>query len=1680
MMKQTMRKWVGVTLCLSLFFSMFSSVSGTAKKAAKIKKIEVRTTDSGVLVMKKKERKTLKLAINGKVSKTAWKRLKFRSKNKKAVKVNKKGKLTAKKKGSSKITITAKGSKKKTVLKVIVGTKVKSISMNATAYTLVEGGTVQLSAAVAPQKASYKKIRWSSSDTGVAVVTNGQVRAVKAGTATITAMSMDGTKKKAVCRIVVEKAGGSSSFPSVTPTVTVTGQPTESATATSTTTASGQPTESATATSTTTASGQPTESATATSTTTASGQPTESATATSTTTASGQPTATSTASGQPTATSTATASGRPTATATSTTTASGQPTATATSTTTASGQPTSTATATPTATSTSKPETLLVKKCTDMAASGLTGTMEEPFKGVKLYTDGDAITTTYDFKGTNKKYRMILKGASTNNTAAGISLYIGGKKKGAVWFTGDKLSEQTIDFKMQEEETGSLEIMLKLETDNGSNDTCLESFELIFLADIPAPPEAPVPVGGAVKTGQYRNMFKELGYSEKEINAKVEEAWDKFFYGTEDERIYYPVGNDMAYIYTADTNDVRSEGMSYGMMICVQMDKQEEFNRLWKWAKTYMHHKDGERKGYFAWQCGTDGSKKDQNPAPDGEEYFVTSLFFASARWGDGDGIYDYKAQAQEILDDIMSRNDSGGGVVNMFNSSHKMVVFVPYGNSALYTDPSYHLPAFYEVWAELADKNNEFWREAAQVSRAYFKKATNATTGLGPDYSEFSGEPKREGNHGDFRFDAWRIAGNIACDYAWWGKDNWATTHADRIQAFFAKQGVESYKNQYAVDGKELEGDHSPGLVAMNATASLAASDKKAWAFLEDFWNISPTTGKYRYYDGCLYMMGLLHCSGRFRAWLPDGTTPSVTASGQPTATPTATASGRPTATPTATTTASGQPTATATATPTATPTATASGQPTATPTATSTSKPETLLVKKCTDMAASGLTGTMEEPFKGVKLYTDGDAITTTYDFKGTNKKYRMILKGASTNNTAAGISLYIGGKKKGAVWFTGDKLSEQTIDFKMQEEETGSLEIMLKLETDNGSNDTCLESFELIFLADIPAPPEAPVPVGGAVKTGQYRNMFKELGYSEKEINAKVEEAWDKFFYGTEDERIYYPVGNDMAYIYTADTNDVRSEGMSYGMMICVQMDKQEEFNRLWKWAKTYMHHKDGERKGYFAWQCGTDGSKKDQNPAPDGEEYFVTSLFFASARWGDGDGIYDYKAQAQEILDDIMSRNDSGGGVVNMFNSSHKMVVFVPYGNSALYTDPSYHLPAFYEVWAELADKNNEFWREAAQVSRAYFKKATNATTGLGPDYSEFSGEPKREGNHGDFRFDAWRIAGNIACDYAWWGKDNWATTHADRIQAFFAKQGVESYKNQYAVDGKELEGDHSPGLVAMNATASLAASDKKAWAFLEDFWNISPTTGKYRYYDGCLYMMGLLHCSGRFRAWLPDGTTPSVSSTIAADSTEFDKETAKQKPIHVTMTLNGNTLTKIQNEGNALVQDKDYTIQGDVVTIKKEYLAAQKTGKISLYFVFSAGRKAVLSVAIKDTTPGVVPDVGNPFEQIQATAFSDSKDVTVKDGIVTLNSAGSYIAFELDFDANVQETVIYASGGSYGTSVSVSWDTLDKNPQTIWNIPHLPTFEEKNAVTNIPSGKHTVYLKTSNPNLQIKWVKFTKQ
>lgn len=384
---------------------------------------------------------------------------------------------------------------------------------------------------------------------------------------------------------------------------------------------------------------------------------------------------------------------------------------------------------------------------------------------------------------------------------------------------------------------------------------------------------------GAYYTGKYQNLFVELlGKSESEVKDRIDKTFQQLFYGNDStERVYFPVGSDKGYILDILHDDVRSEGMSYGMMIAVQLDKKAEFDRIWNWAKTFMQHRTGPRKTYFAWHCRTNGAVIDSTAASDGEEWFVTALFFASARWGDGDGIFNYKAEAQAILDAMLGKEGqpwSDGRITNMFNLKEKQVVFVPAIEASGFTDPSYHLPHFYEVWARQAEKNNRFWCDAASASRSFFKKAAHPSTGLMPDYANFDGSPNNRfgGGSNDFRFDAWRVGMNVALDYSWFARDPWAVTQSNRLLNFFYSQGVKTYGHLFTLDGKKLADDHSAGLVAMNAVACLASTNGNRKDFVEDLWNTPVPRGLYRYYDGLLHIVGILQVSGNFRIHEPAG----------------------------------------------------------------------------------------------------------------------------------------------------------------------------------------------------------------------------------------------------------------------------------------------------------------------------------------------------------------------------------------------------------------------------------------------------------------------------------------------------------------------------------------------------------------------------------------------------------------------------------------------------------------------------------------------------------------------------------------------------------------------------------------------------------------------------------------
>ena len=453
-------------------------------------------------------------------------------------------------------------------------------------------------------------------------------------------------------------------------------------------------------------------------------------------------------------------------------------------------------------------------------------------------------------------------------------------------------------------------------------------------------PTFPGDGSGAYATHHYRDLFAEAGHSPADTQAKIDRAFQQLFHGDAlSERVYFEAGSNangpLAYMTDWANNDARTEGMSYGMMIAVQLGHKREFDALWNWSNTYMLITDPKNpnNGYFAWSMATDGSPRSTGPAPDGEEYYAMALLFAARRWPGGHGLYDYQAQANRILhlmrhhpvetatgpfrihpddppfifdptkltspniterqqaDHNLAMELKGEGKTPpppphftprpdrpetsgpMMDEAHTMVQFVPgpYGN---FTDASYHLPAFYELFARWGPpEDRDFWLHAADVSRNFFPCVANPTTGLAPDRSHFDCTPMIEtygpdrGQPVPFSYDSWRTASNWSVDSSWWHKDPRETVLSNHIQAFLLTQGISTFVDRYTLDGKPLSVRHSTGMLAATTVAGLAATPGPTEkAFVNELWNTPIPNGEQRYFDGMLYLMSLLHASGHFR----------------------------------------------------------------------------------------------------------------------------------------------------------------------------------------------------------------------------------------------------------------------------------------------------------------------------------------------------------------------------------------------------------------------------------------------------------------------------------------------------------------------------------------------------------------------------------------------------------------------------------------------------------------------------------------------------------------------------------------------------------------------------------------------------------------------------------------------
>ncbi len=207
-----------------------TTITAKSKRTRKEQELTVSTIDVIVnsvrfkddkLTLKVGEEKTLAPIINDDESIIV--NLDWMSYDADIVQVDANGHITAKKEGTTTIMVqepnssiiaeitivVTKNSKKKTsntnsqtnsnTEKVAV----ESISLNVKETTVKVGNSVTVSATIKPSNATNKNISWTTSDAKIATVKNGKITAVKAGTATITAITQDG-KKKATVKVTVK------------------------------------------------------------------------------------------------------------------------------------------------------------------------------------------------------------------------------------------------------------------------------------------------------------------------------------------------------------------------------------------------------------------------------------------------------------------------------------------------------------------------------------------------------------------------------------------------------------------------------------------------------------------------------------------------------------------------------------------------------------------------------------------------------------------------------------------------------------------------------------------------------------------------------------------------------------------------------------------------------------------------------------------------------------------------------------------------------------------------------------------------------------------------------------------------------------------------------------------------------------------------------------------------------------------------------------------------------------------------------------------------------------------------------------------------------------------------------------------------------------------------------------
>ncbi len=386
----------------------------------------------------------------------------------------------------------------------------------------------------------------------------------------------------------------------------------------------------------------------------------------------------------------------------------------------------------------------------------------------------------------------------------------------------------------------------------------------------------------------YPNVFRDvLGQSDADIKEKIDSSFNQLFHGDSGlQAIYFTNGDDQAYIRDLYHDDIRTEGIGYGMLICVQLNKRDEFDRLWRYAKANMQVQSGPAAGYFNNSaCDAAPVTKTTCADPFGLQQMVMALLFAHNRWSGMTATVDYAAEVTALFNLMRHKlEETDGGIVDgdiadgandTFDDKTALAFDLPRQTDPPRTRPSIEMPAYYDLWAQAT--GDRFWRRAASAARGYWPLSAHPKTGLVPVASDFEGTPIAGLEM--FKQEAYRTQINVVIDAIWSGastsgtstapgvdETSWGVDENNKLLQFFLSQGINGYGSQFSLDGKSvLDSTHDPALVAANGVSAVIATIDQRETFIAQLYNMPTPIGSLRYFQGLLYMLGLLIGAGQF-----------------------------------------------------------------------------------------------------------------------------------------------------------------------------------------------------------------------------------------------------------------------------------------------------------------------------------------------------------------------------------------------------------------------------------------------------------------------------------------------------------------------------------------------------------------------------------------------------------------------------------------------------------------------------------------------------------------------------------------------------------------------------------------------------------------------------------------------